>query len=173
MSFRFRSPGATEKSGIFLFLFLTAVGIFPQRVVSLAPGVTEIVFALGRGDKLVGVTKFCDYPPAANKIKKIGGFLDINMEALVALAPDIVITYPEHAEKLAFLQGRAKIVAVPHGRLADLLQSILDIGRVLGAESEARQLVAAMRRKMEAIAARVKAGGRYGPCSSREETPTS
>jgi iron complex transport system substrate-binding protein len=156
LSFRFRSPCAREKAGIFLILFLSALGIFPQKVVSLAPGVTEIVFALGRGDKLVGVTKFCDYPAAASKINKIGGFLDINMEALVALAPDIVITYPEHAEKLAFLQGRAKIVTVPHGRLADLLQSILDIGRVLGAESEARQLVGAMRRKMEAIAARVK-----------------
>ncbi len=69
--------------------------------------------------------KFCDYPAAAAKIKKIGGLLDMNMEALVALAPDIVITYPEHAAKLAFLQGRAKIVTVPHGRLADLLQSIL------------------------------------------------
>ena len=80
----------------------------------------------------------------------------MNMEALVALAPDIVITYPEHAEKLAFLQGRAKIVTVPHGRLADLLQSILDIGRVMGADSEARQLVGAMRRKLETIAARVK-----------------
>lgn len=156
MNFRFAPPSAKEIFGVFLILFLSATPIFPQKVVSLAPGVTEIVFALGRGDRLVGVTKFCDYPEAARKINKIGGFLDINMEALVALAPDIVITYPEHAEKLAFLQGRAKIVTVRHNRLADLLQSIVDIGRVLNAESEARRLVAGMRSKMAAIAARAR-----------------
>ena len=130
--------------------------MFAQKVVSLAPGVTEIVFALGRGDKLVGVTKFCDYPAAAAKISKIGGFLDINMEALVALAPDIVITYPEHEAKLAFLRGRATILTVRHGRLADLLQSIADIGRALHAESEARLLVNSIQGKMAVIAARVK-----------------
>lgn len=156
MNFRLPPPCAKEKAGVFLILFLLAIGILPQKVVSLAPGVTEIVFALGRGDKLVGVTKFCDYPEAARKINKIGGFLDINMEALVALAPDIVITYPEHAAKLAFLLGRAKIVTVQHSRLKELLQSILDIGRALGAESEARRLVGSMRSKMEAVAARVK-----------------
>lgn len=155
MSFRFSPPGAQGKVLAFLILSLSAAGIFSQKVVSLAPGVTEIVFALGRGDKLVGVTKFCDYPAAANKIGKIGGFLDINMEVLVALAPDIVITYPEHAEKLAFLQGRAKIITVRHRRLADLLQSILDIGRALHSETQARQLVNSLQNKMRAIASRV------------------
>jgi iron complex transport system substrate-binding protein len=129
--------------------------VFPQKVVSLAPGITEIVFALGQGGKLVGVTKFCDYPAAARKISKIGGFLDINVEALVALAPDIVLTYPEHAEKLKFVKGRAKIVTVQHGRLADLLQSILDIGRALRSEGEARKLVASIQKEMRSVAARV------------------
>ena len=137
LNFRSARPGA-GKGRAFLILFLAAVSIFPQKIVSLAPGITEIVFALGRGDKLVGVTKFCDYPAAAKKINKIGGFLDINMEALVALAPDIVITYPEHAGKLAFLQGRARIVTVQHGRLADLLRSILDIGRVVARRKRSR-----------------------------------
>lgn len=156
MSFRFSRPFAQMKAFIFLILFLPAAGMFSQKVVSLAPGVTEIVFALGRGDKLVGVTKFCDYPVAAAKINKIGGFLDINLEALVALAPDIVITYPEHAAKLAFLRGRSTIVTVRHGHLADLQRSIVDIGRALNAESEARRLVSSIQSKMEAIAARVK-----------------
>jgi iron complex transport system substrate-binding protein len=150
-------PGVARKRAIaFLLLYLPAAAIFTQKVVSLAPGVTEIVFAIGRGDKLVGVTKFCDYPAAATKINKVGGFLDINIEKLVALAPDIVITYPEHAEKLAFLQGRAKIVTVKHARLDDLMQSILDIGRALSAENEARRLVGSLQGKIKAITARVK-----------------
>jgi len=156
LSFRFPSAAGRGKVIAFTILLLSAAEIFSQKVVSLAPGVTEIVFALGRGDKLVGVTKFCDYPAAANKIDKIGGFLDINMEALVALAPDIVITYPEHAEKLKFLRARAKIVTVRHGRLADLLHSILAIGRALDSEDRARQLVDSLQEKMRAIAARVK-----------------
>jgi len=150
------SPMVLGKVIVLLILLMPAAGLFSQKVVSLAPGVTEIVFALGQGGRLVGVTKFCDYPAAANQIKKVGGFLDINMEALIALAPDIVITYPEHANKLEFLRERTKIVTVPHGRLADLLQSILDIGRALRSEAEARQLVASIQSKIRNVAARVK-----------------
>jgi iron complex transport system substrate-binding protein len=155
LSFRFPQPAVHEKVSGFLIIFLAATGIYAQKVVSLAPGVTEIVFALGRGDKLVGVTKFCDYPAEAKNIKKIGGLLDINIEALVALAPDIVITYPEHVEKLKFLRQRARIVAVRHGRLSELLQSILDIGHALRAETEARGLVDSIQNKMRAVAAQV------------------
>jgi iron complex transport system substrate-binding protein len=156
LNFCFPPPRAREKAIVFLILFLSAACVFSQKVVSLAPGITEIIFALGQGGKLVGVTKFCDYPAAAKKISKIGGFLDINVEALVALSPDIVLTYPEHAAKLKFLQERARIVTVQHGRLADLLQSILDIGRALGSENEARRLVDSIQEKMRVVAARVR-----------------
>lgn len=139
-----------------MFLFLFAVSAFSQRVVSLAPGLTEIVFALGKGDRLVGVTKFCDYPPAAKEIDKVGGFLDINREALVALAPDIVLAYPEHADKINFLRQRARIVTVRHSRLSDLLASIREIGLALHGENEARRLVFSIRNKMRDISERVK-----------------
>jgi iron complex transport system substrate-binding protein len=153
---RIPQPAVHEKAIGFLIFFLSATGIFSQKVVSLAPGVTEIIFALGRGDKLVGVTKFCDYPEETKNIKKIGGLLDINMEMLVALAPDIVITYQEQMGKLNFLRQRARIVAVRHGRLSDLLQSILDIGHALQAEAEARGLVDSIQNKLRAVASEVK-----------------
>jgi iron complex transport system substrate-binding protein len=153
---RIPQPAVHEKAIGFLILFLSVTGIFSQKVISLAPGVTEIIFALGRGDKLVGVTKFCDYPKETKNIKKIGGLLDINMETLVALAPDIVITYQEQMGKLNFLRRRARIVAVRHGRLSDLLQSILDIGHALRAEAEARGLVDCIQNKLRAVASEVK-----------------
>lgn len=130
--------------------------VFPQRVVSLAPGITEIVFALNKGNTLVGITKFCDYPAAAQRIQKIGGFLDINIELIVSLAPDMILIYPEHYEKVKFLRQQMQIVMVQHGRLSDLLESILQIGRALRAENDAKQLVFSIQYKMRDITKRVK-----------------
>ena len=68
-----------------------AEGPGPQRIVSLAPSVTETLFALGFGDRLVGVTTSCDYPAEARKIPKIGGFMSPSLETIVAKRPSIVI----------------------------------------------------------------------------------
>ncbi|MCU0235510.1 MAG: helical backbone metal receptor [Acidobacteria bacterium] len=153
-----RSPlpaTASRGAAAFLCLFLAAAGLYPQRIVSLAPGLTEIVFAIGRGGNLVGVTKFCDFPEAARNIKKIGGFLDVSIEALVALAPDIVIAYPEHAGKMRSLPPRVRLVTVRHDRLADLLRSIGEIGRALNSERESERLRVAIRSKLRQVAQRV------------------
>src|SRR5438445_6050611 len=65
-----------------------------QRIISLAPSVTETVFALGMGDKLVGVSVYCDYPPQAQRIERVGNFLTPNIEAIIAKHPDVVIAVP-------------------------------------------------------------------------------
>ncbi len=117
---------------------------------------TEIVFAIGRGGSLVGVTKFCDYPEAAREIEKIGGFLDVSMEVLIALAPDIVLAYPEHAGRLKSLPPQVRVVTVRHDRLSELLRSIEEIGRALNGEKEARRLLAATRDRLRRVARRVK-----------------
>ncbi len=150
------SPKLTSLRGslVFLFLFQSALAIFPQRVVSLAPGITEIVFALNRGNTLVGVTKFCDYPAAAKRIQPVGGLLDVNIEAIVALNPDIVIVYPEHFAKMKFLRLKTRIVMVQHRRLADLLRSIQTIAGVLDAEIEGKRLVAGIKGKLKRISER-------------------
>jgi iron complex transport system substrate-binding protein len=156
LSHYFSLSAVSKKIFCFLIISLPAVNAFSQRVVSLAPGITEIVFALGKGKTLVGVTKFCDFPAAAKNIKNIGGYLDVNMETLIDLAPDIVIIYPEHSEKMKFLRRQAKIVMVQHRRLSDLLQSIREIGRVLHSENEAKRLVISIKSDMQDIARRVK-----------------
>jgi iron complex transport system substrate-binding protein len=134
-----------------LLALLLPAALFPQRVVSLAPGLTEIVFALGRGGTLVGVTKFCDFPAEARRIAKVGGFLDFGMEALVALAPDIVLAYPEHSARLRALPPRVRVVTVAHDRLADLLASLGTIGRELDATDVARRLATDIRRRLERV----------------------
>lgn len=124
----------------------------------MAPALTEIVFALGKGNTLVGVTKFCDYPPLAKKIAKVGGFLDVNMEALLALAPEIVISYPEQYSQVKFLESQAFVLVVKHQCLSDLLHSIFEIGRALHAEIRAKSMIVAIQKKLADIANRI--GGR-------------
>jgi iron complex transport system substrate-binding protein len=62
----------------------------PERIVSTAPSNTEILFALGLGDRVIGVTEYCDYPPEATEKEKIGGFSTVNIEKITSLNPDII-----------------------------------------------------------------------------------
>jgi iron complex transport system substrate-binding protein len=149
-----------KKSIVLLIVVLFTKNIFPQRVVSLAPALTEIVFALGKGDRLVGVTKFCDYPLAAQKIKKVGGFLDINIEVLLALSPEIVVLYPEQYQQVKLLEKQAFILVVKHNRLIDLFRSIQNIGWVLHAENEADGLVLSIKNELNNISQCVKGRNR-------------
>ena len=155
MNFNLLPAAAGKKALVFLSFFFAAAAVFSQRVISLAPGLTEIVFAIGRGNTLVGVTKFCDYPEAARKIPKVGGFLDVSMEALVALAPDIVVAYPEHAGRMKSLPRQVRLVIVRHDRLNELLRSIREIGRALDGDKEAARLVDAIRERLRRVSLRV------------------
>jgi len=68
----------------------------PERVISLAPSITETLFALGVGDKVVGVTRYCNFPAATDSITKVGGFRGINLEQVAVLQPDMIFLQPEH-----------------------------------------------------------------------------
>lgn len=113
-----------------------------SKIVSLAPHLTEIVFAAGAGDKLVGVVSYSDYPPAALDIPVIGSYNNINYEALVALQPDLVLVWnsgngPELAERLAAL-GLTVFVSEPK-RLPDIARSVNKIGALSGTLPEAEK----------------------------------
>ena len=107
----------------------------PKRIISLAPNVTEILFALGLGDNIVGVTSFCDYPEAAKTKPKIGGMTNPSLEAVVSLKPDLVVMTTdgnpkEFDERLRSLGIRTYIVTAR--RLAELPQGIRDLSTALG-----------------------------------------
>src|SRR5882724_7574939 len=115
------------------FLILLAAALLvaapPQRIVSTAPSITELLYALGLGDRVVGVTRFCRYPPEAQSKPKIGDYTAPNLEAIAALRPDLVViqTNPmKLADRLATL--KLHVLEVNQDSIAAIYKSIHDVG---------------------------------------------
>jgi iron complex transport system substrate-binding protein len=131
------------------------------RIVSLAPNVTEILFALGLGDNVVGATDQCNYPPAARAIPRVSGFGTPNVENLLALSPDVVISCGlEKPEMLAVLhQSGIRVVDVQsNGFIAsftELFDAIRKVGDATGRPTEAVALVARMQANLDDVGAQV------------------
>ena len=113
-----------------------------QRIISVAPSLTETLFALGLGDRVVGVSRYCNYPPEAQDLPRIGGFLDPNPEAILALKPDTIVLFPEHdPTRLATAALDIRHIVVPHQTLDDILGGFTLLGKELHAEVEAQRIV--------------------------------
>jgi iron complex transport system substrate-binding protein len=115
----------------------------PKRIVSLAPSMTEILYALGLGENIVAVTTFCDYPEEAKKKPKIGGMSNPSLEAVVSLKPDIVVMTTdgnpkEFEERLRSLKVHTYVFQAR--RLSELPQGIRELGAALGVRSRADAL---------------------------------
>jgi len=130
----------------------------PMRIVSLAPGVTETLFALGEGGAVVGVSQYCDYPAAATRLPKVGTFLTPNVEAIAALRPDLIIG-PELSSSRREVRTLAAMgyptMTVNDASLDGIEQSIVLIGARTGAQEAARALLGTIRAHIEAIQARL------------------
>ena len=138
----------------------------PERVVSLAPSITEIVFALGEGHRLKGVTQHCDFPPEAESLPKIGSYVHPDLEKIVALKPDLCLgtrdgNPREVAERLEAL--KIPVYAVNPKDLDTVMDTLLEIGRLLHAEQRAQTLV----KEMRAQDRRGESRGWPGPSSGR------
>ncbi|MDR2170992.1 MAG: ABC transporter substrate-binding protein [Planctomycetaceae bacterium] len=120
----------------------------PERIISITPAATELLFELGLGDKIVGDSQFTIYPPEAAKIEKIGGLYDRNIEKIITLKPDLII-YPvedvQFGQKLESMNIRR--LAVDHRSISGLLQSYNLVGEFFGGEYLERAL--AKRRAIE------------------------
>ena len=125
----------------------------PQRIISIAPSNTEILFALGLADKIVAVTDYDDYPPEAEMKPSIGGFSTPNIEEIVALSPDIIIAASIHEDKI-IPQLEAKgltVLALDPNNLDEVLAAVTLIGKATGQEKEASGLVAEMQSRIKAV----------------------
>jgi iron complex transport system substrate-binding protein len=131
----------------------------PHRIVSLAPSVTEILFAVGAGPQVVGDTKFCNYPSEAKALPKIGGYTakTISVEAVVDLTPDLVIAgtasqkpVVESLEKL-----NIPVLVLAPDSFEAVYAGIHQIGAVTGHAQEAEAVVAQMRKRVDAVTAKV------------------
>ncbi|MBL7180358.1 MAG: cobalamin-binding protein [Desulfobacterales bacterium] len=123
----------------------------PRRVVALAPSITEIVFALGQEDRLKGVTIYSDFPPAATVLPKVGSYIRLDLERIVALKPDLCIAVKDGnpkaiAQRLELL--KIPVYAVNPRNLETVMQTVLEIGRLLNADEKANVLVQNMRSRI-------------------------
>ena len=124
------------------------VPVAPERVVSTSPAVTEIIFALGGEDLLVGRTDFCTYPPEAMKIESIGGISNLNVEKIVSLAPDIVISgsmIPKKSTDQLDNMGVATVHVIEKQRFDGLYENISRIGQLIGRSHQADSLIALLK----------------------------
>lgn len=121
----------------------------PQRLVSHVPNITEILFALGLGDKVVGVSEYCDYPPEAKTKPSIGGFFDPSMEKIVAQKPDLVFT-DGYGNNLTTQLDSLKIpyVTLNPKNLDGIMKDITLVGKLTGTEEQAGQLVNGMQQSL-------------------------
>jgi len=123
-----------------------------NRIVSMAPSITETLFALGLGNQVVGVTSFCKYPPEAKKKTKIGGYFNPNYEAIVVLEPDMVVTLAEQKNARELLAKlNVGTLAVDHRSVEGILDSITTIGKAFGKKTAARRMVSDIRGRLKRV----------------------
>ena len=125
-----------------------------QRIVTLAPHAAESLYAAGAGDKLIGTVEYSDYPPAAKKVQRVGGYSRIDMEAVAALKPDLVIAWQSgnnltQVDKLKAL-GLTVYISQPN-KMADVADQLERLGQLAGTEAVANAAAAAFRKRLEML----------------------
>ena len=133
----------------------------PKRLIALAPNLTEILYALGLGDRVVGVTDHCNYPPEASLKQKVGSYVHLNVEQIISLSPELVIGTVDGNERyiLDLLeQAHINVFFVNPRNVRQAIETISTIGLVCGVPEKARQLSAELtlrvNRVVEATSAR-------------------
>ncbi len=126
----------------------------PQRIISVAPNVTELIYALGKGDKLVGRTDYCDYPQEATKVESIGSLTDPNIEKIIELKPDVVIASTHFKDDVAKKLGDLgiKVVVLYNSEDFDgVYNSVNTLGQILNAGDKAKEVVTTIQNKVKDI----------------------
>lgn len=134
----------------------------PSRVISLAPNITEIIYALGKQEKLVGRTDYCDYPESVKNVPSVGSMKEPNIEKIAQLNPDLIIAsthfQKETLKKLEELKINT-VVFYGEENFEGAYETIRNIGKILGAQEKAEQTVSEMDKKVKDVMERVKGKG--------------
>jgi iron complex transport system substrate-binding protein len=133
----------------------------PRRIVSLVPAVTEMLFALGAGDRVVGVSNFDKFPPEVTKIAQVGALLDPNLDRILSLKPDLVIVYYSQTDLQTQLQ-RATVASFSykHAGLADVTDTLRAVGARIGRAEQARAIATEIESKIGTLRMRYASGAR-------------
>ncbi len=131
----------------------------PERIITLAPNLTEMVFELGAGEKLVGNTLFCNYPDEAKSVEKIGDMLTVDYEKIVTLHPDLIFITKEGNKKNIYqklISLKQKVFVSDPKSYADIKETFLKMGKILGEEQTALQKIKAWDRLIDSVKNEVK-----------------
>ncbi len=128
----------------------------PQRIISLVPALTEMLFAIGAGPQVVAVSSYDEFPPEVTTLPRVGALLDPDTERILSLKPDLVITYGSQVD-LQTQMKRASIATYDyrHGGLDHILTTIRDLGRQTGRVAEAGKVAGGIQSRIDAVTARV------------------
>ena len=162
------AAGAKRLIGVALLLVVTAAGTVatqpaprqssePRRIVSLVPNVTEMLFAIGAGTQVVGVSSYDSFPPEVQKLPRVGALLDPDTERILALRPDLAILYGSQTD----LQAQLSRAGIPtymyrHGGVDTIFQTMRALGGVTGHQDGADRIARDLRMKIGAVRAAVK-----------------
>ncbi|MCX5886555.1 MAG: ABC transporter substrate-binding protein [Proteobacteria bacterium] len=142
---------------IFLIWYLSGLGLaqsYPRRIVSLGPVITEQLYLLGVQDRLIGCTVYCKRPAEAEKKERVGTVIKANVEKIVSLRPDLVIctslSDPKQVKKLRNLGMRIVLFPAPKN-FYELCVQFKELGRVVGKEKEAEEIITTAKRKVESL----------------------
>jgi iron complex transport system substrate-binding protein len=132
---------------------------YPQRIISLGPSITEELYLLGVENKIVGVTTYCQKPPQAQEIEKIGTVIEVNLEKVISLQPDLVLatslTNPKAKEKLKKLG--IKVITFPSAKnFREICEQFLELGKIVGREKEAEEIVYRAKKTVSSVKQKVK-----------------
>lgn len=144
---------------LLIFLMFLSDLLFSQKIVSLLPSYTEIIYSLGAGENLIGVTNFCNYPDDAQKKTKVGDYLNPNIEIIYSLKPDIIFMQESKSESLKKIMGlKTRVVVLkPERNIEDIYKTIKIIGEYLKKEKEAEGIISRMRKELKVIKHKKKA----------------
>jgi iron complex transport system substrate-binding protein len=128
----------------------------PRRIISLVPATTEMLFAMGAGDRIAGVSNYDRFPPEAAQLPKVGGLIDPDVERVLALKPDLVIVYDTQADlKRQLERAKVPMFRYVHRGLADITATLRALGARVGAKAAADAAAARIEAELAAISRRV------------------
>ena len=128
----------------------------PKRIISLVPALTEMLFAIGSGPQVVGVSSFDDYPPEVKSLPRVGALVDPDMERILSLRPDLVIVYgSQTAVETQLTRAGIRAYNYRHAGLAGVFSTIRDLGNTVGRTRESEQVARQIQQRLDSIKMRV------------------
>lgn len=129
----------------------------PRRIVSLVPSLTEMLFVIGAGPQVVAVSSYDEFPPAVKALPRVGALLDPDVERILSLRPDLVLTYGSQTSLEAQLaRAGIKVFSYRHAGVMGILQGLRDLGAVTGHQEEGARRATELRAQLDAVSARVR-----------------